>query len=338
MPVPPGLAVHPELLPYVGPLGSFSDPYEDIVATRARFDAMLAAHPADRSGVRSERHDIPRPDGSALVVEVYHPEPAAGPAPTGPLPAVLNLHGGGFAVGRSLPGQDRTALALCRELRTVAIAVEYRLAPEHRYPAGVEDCYRALEWTASHAADLGIDPQRIAVHGTSAGGGLAAAVALIARDRGGPAVAYQSMCVPDVDDRIADEPIPADADGPGGDAGPQLRLHILRMVRLAWRHYLPEGAFAAERRTAPDAYASPGRATDLSGLPPAYILVCGLDALREPALAYARRLMDAGVGVTVHQVPGAWHGFESSAPGTRLAREMTAHWKGHLRAALHGTF
>ncbi|MER6051688.1 alpha/beta hydrolase [Streptomyces sp. NPDC001793] len=338
MTAPSGLKVHPELVPYLGSLGPFSDPYEDIAATRARFDALLAAYPADRSGVRSERYDVPRPDGSALTVEVYHPEPGEAPVSTGPLPAVLHLHGGGFAIGRSLPGQDRTAIGLCRQLPAVVVAVEYRLAPEHRWPSGVEDCYRALEWTAAHAAELGIDPHRIAVHGKSAGGGLTAAVALMARDRGGPAIAYQSMCIPDVDDRIADEPVPADADGDAGDVPPDPRVDTLRLVRLAWRHYLPEGSFAQERRPAPDAYASPARAADLSSLAPAYLLVCDLDALRDRGLAYARRLMDAGVPVTVHNVPGAWHGFELSAPGTRLAREMTAHWTGHLRAALHGRF
>ncbi|MFE6690688.1 alpha/beta hydrolase [Streptomyces sp. NPDC057743] len=112
-------------------------------------------------------------------------------------------------------------------------------------------------------------------------------------------------------------------------------------VRLAWRHYLPEGAFPEDgsaERAAPQAYAAPARATDLSGLPPAYVLVCDLDPLREAGLAYAGRLMGAGVPVTVRKVPGAWYGFALHAPETRLAAEVTAHWAGHLRAALHGHF
>ncbi|MEV7467823.1 alpha/beta hydrolase [Streptomyces kronopolitis] len=326
MPFPPGITVHPELAPYLADLPPYSDPFRDIAATRERFRQLLAATPADRTGVRSRRYDIPREDGSALAVEVYRPdgaEDAEGSSRGGALPAVLNFHGGGYALGRPLPGQDKTALDLCRALPAVIVSVEYRLAPEHRYPAGVEDCYRALEWTAAQAAGLGIDAGRIAVTGNSAGGGLSAAVALMSRDRGGPALTYQSMCVPDVDDRVAGEPLPAEAEDV-----PRPWVNSLRTMRRTWQHYLPQG-------TAADAYAAAARAEDLTGLPPAYVLVCDLDPLRDPGLAYARRLMDAGVQVTVRNVPGAWHGFELHAPQTRLAREMTAHWTGHLRAALY---
>lgn len=326
MPFPPGITVHPELAPYLEALPPYADPFRDIEATRERFRKLLAATPADRTGVRSRRYDIPREDGSTLAVEVYRPdgtEDAEGAPLSGTLPAVLHFHGGGYAIGRALPGQDKTAINLCRELPAVLVSVEYRLAPEHRYPAGVEDCYRALEWTAGQAAALGIDAGRIAVTGNSAGGGLSAAVALMSRDRGGPALAYQSMCVPDVDDRVAAEPLPADAEDV-----PRPWVNNLRTMRLSWQHYLPEGAAA-------DAYAAAARAEDLTGLPPAYVLVCDLDPLRDTGLAYARRLMDAGVQVTVRNVPGAWHGFELHAPRTRLAREMTAHWTGHLRAALY---
>lgn len=326
MPFPPGRAVHPELAPYLEGLPPYSDPYQDIKATRARFRELLAATPADRTGVCSRRYDVPREDGSTLTVEVYRPEGAEeneGAGAGGALPAVLHFHGGGYAIGRALPGQDKTAIDLCRELPAVVVSVEYRLAPEHRYPAGVEDCYRALEWTAGQAAGLGIDPERIALTGNSAGGGLSAAVALMSRDRGGPSLAYQSMCVPDLDDRVAGEPLPAD-----GENVPSPWVNSLRTIRLSWQHYLPEG-------TAADSYAAAARAEDLTGLPPAYVLVCDLDPLRDAGLAYARRLMDAGVQVTVRNVPGAWHGFELYAPRTRLARERTAHWTGHLRAALY---
>ncbi len=314
----PAPQVHPELTEIFEALPPSADPYEDIEGTREEFRAMLAAHPADRSGVRSERFDIPRADGSALTVEVYRPEASS---PGKPLPGVLHFHGGGYAIGRSLPGQDRAAIALCRQLPAVTIAVEYRLAPEHRYPAGLEDCYLALEWTARRAEALGIDPERIAVTGKSAGGGLSAAVALMARDRGGPALAHQSLCVPDLDDRVGADAV---TEQPGADS----RVSSPRTVQAVWDHYLPEGVKA-------DAYAAPSRATDLSGLPPAYVLVCDLDPLRDAGLAYARRLMDAGVAVTVRNVPGAWHGFELYAPDTRVAREMTAHWTGQLRTALY---
>ncbi|MEU8780943.1 alpha/beta hydrolase [Streptomyces sp. NPDC048637] len=346
------MRVHPELVPVFESLPQFSDPYEDIEGTRERFDEMLAAFPADRTGVGSERFDIPRGDGSALTVEVYRPESGAGTGPGqdprgaapegtgGALPAVLHFHGGGYAFGRSLPGQDRAAIALCRELPAVVITVEYRLAPEHRYPAGVEDSYRALEWVAERAAGLGIDPARIALTGKSAGGGLSAAVALMARDRGGPAIVHQSLCIPDLDDRVgADETtadsagaMEADAEGAveaDAEGAVEARVTTGRSVQRTWRHYLPEGTAGV------DAYAAAARATDLSGLPPAYVLVCDLDPMRDAGLAYARRLMDAGVPVTVRNVPGAWHGFELFAPDSRVAKEMTAHWTGQLRAALH---
>ncbi|MFJ3953542.1 alpha/beta hydrolase [Streptomyces sp. Je 1-4] len=333
------MQVHPELLPAFESLPQFPDPYEDIEATREGFHKMLAAFPADRTGVSSERFEIPRADGSALTVEVYRPEGGAdtgtgqdtrGAAPEGAgraLPAVLHFHGGGFALGRSLPGQDRAAIALCRELPAVVLTVEYRLAPEHRYPAGVEDCYRALEWAAERAAGLGIDPARIALTGKSAGGGLSAAVALMARDRGGPAIVHQSLCVPDVDDRVGADEAAVDAEEDAEAV--ETRVTTARDIQRAWRHYLPEGTAEAE------AYAAAARATDLSGLPPAYVLVCDLDPLRDAGLAYARRLMDAGVPVTVRNVPGAWHGFELFAPDTRVAKEMTAHWTGQLREALY---
>ncbi|MCL7496764.1 alpha/beta hydrolase [Streptomyces sp. MCA2] len=329
--------VHPELVPAFASLPRLPDPYADIEATRQEFHEMLASFPADRTGVCSERFGIPRADGSVLMVEVYRPEGAVGAVPEegangaapgsggDPLPAVLHFHGGGFALGRSLPGQDRVAIELCRELPAVVLTVEYRLAPEHRYPAGVEDCYLALEWAAGRAAALGIDPGRIAVAGKSAGGGLSAAVALMARDRGGPALAFQSLCVPDLDDRVgADEA--ADAEGAG-----EARVLDGRGVQTSWKHYLPEGTATAE------AYAAPARATELSGLPPAHVLVCDLDPMRDAGLAYARRLMDAGVPVTVRNVPGAWHGFELYAADTGVAKEMAAHWTGQLKAALYPT-
>ncbi|MGY5128102.1 alpha/beta hydrolase [Streptomyces nigrescens] len=336
------MRVHPELVPAFEALPHFPDPYEDIEGTREGFHKMLAAFPADRTGVSSERFEIPRADGSALTVEVYRPEGGAvtgaeedtgpgqdtqGAAPEGAgraLPAVLHFHGGGYALGRSLPGQDRAAIALCRELPAVVLTVEYRLAPEHRYPAGVEDCYRALEWAAERAAGLGIDPARIALTGKSAGGGLSAAVALMARDRGGPAIVHQSLCVPDLDDRVGADEVASDAEG-----AVEARVTTARDIQRAWRHYLPEGMAVAET------YAAAARAGDLSGLPPAYVLVCDLDPLREAGLAYARRLMDAGVPVTVRNVPGAWHGFELFAPDSRVAKEMTAHWTGQLREALY---
>ncbi|RSO08171.1 alpha/beta hydrolase [Streptomyces sp. WAC 06783] len=326
----------PELAPVLEQLPPMLDPYADIAGTRAGLHTLACHFPADRTGVESERFGVPRPDGSELAVEVYRPVGAPGASPGGPgplpyehgplpyepdpLPGVLQFHGGGYTFGQAPPGEDRTAIELVRAVGAAVVSVEYRLAPEHPCPAAVEDCFLALEWTAGQAAALGIDPARLAVSGQSAGGGLAAAVALMARDRGGPALVHQSLVVPDLDDSAGTRPTPADDDP---------RLPDGAFVQRGWRHYVPEGA-----GTHP--YAAAARATDLRGLPGACVVVCGLDPLRDTGLAYARRLADAGVPVALHYVPGAWHGFEMFAPETRLARETTAYWTGRLRAALHG--
>ncbi|MFF3271625.1 alpha/beta hydrolase fold domain-containing protein [Streptomyces chrestomyceticus] len=311
----PAVHVDPELAPVLERLPPLLDPYADIEGTRTGMHALARHFPADRDGVTSERFAVPRPDGSRLAVEVYRPADVPGP-----LPAVLHFHGGGYTFGQAPPGEDRTAIGLVREVRAAVVSVQYRLAPEHPCPAAVEDCYLALEWTAGQAAALGVDAARLAVGGQSAGGGLAAAVALMARDRGGPALVHQSLVVPDLDDTAGTGPTPADGDP---------RLPDGAFIQQGWRHYAPEGAAAYP-------YAAAARATDLRGLPAACVVVCGLDPLRDTGLAYARRLRDAGVRVALHHVPGAWHGFEMFAPDSRLARETTARWTGLLRAALHG--
>ncbi|WP_234345719.1 alpha/beta hydrolase [Streptomyces sp. NRRL F-5755] len=310
----PAEPVDPELAPVLERLPPMLDPYADIAGTRAGLHTLACHFPADRDGVVSERFGVPRPDGSELAVEVYRPVDAPGP-----LPGVLQFHGGGYTFGQAPPGEDRTAIELVRAVGAAVVSVEYRLAPEHPCPAAVEDCFLALEWTAGRAAALGIDAARLAVGGQSAGGGLAAAVALMARDRGGPSLVHQSLVVPDLDDSAGTRPTPADGDP---------RLPDGAFVQRGWRHYAPEGAGAHP-------YAAAARATDLRGLPAACVVVCGLDPLRDTGLAYARRLADAGVPVALHYVPGAWHGFEMFAPDTRLARETTAYWTGRLRAALH---
>ncbi|MFH8407939.1 alpha/beta hydrolase [Streptomyces sp. NPDC018019] len=307
------MEVHPELVPVLERLPPMLDPYADIAGTRAGLHTLARQFPADRDGVVSERFAVPRPGGPGPAVEIYRPADVPGP-----LPGVLQFHGGGYTFGQAPPGEDRTAIGLVREVGAAVVSVEYRLAPEHPCPAAVEDCYLALEWTAREAAALGIDPARLAVSGQSAGGGLAAAVALMARDRGGPALVHQALVVPDLDDSAGTGPTPADGDP---------RLPDGAFVQRGWRHYTPQGAGAHP-------YAAAARAADLRGLPPACVVVCGLDPLRDTGLAYARRLLDADVEVTLHYVPGAWHGFEMYAPDTRLARETTAVWTGRLRAAL----
>ncbi|MEV0248405.1 alpha/beta hydrolase [Nocardia sp. NPDC050712] len=287
--------------------------FDDLSATRSLFDTLLTAVPVDTSRVEVRTLDIDGPDGNLIPIGLYRPRGAIGSRP-----AILYLHGGAFAFGRSKPGGDHVAIALAEQVGAVVVSVSYRLAPEDPYPAGIEDCYQALTWAAAHAAELGIDPDRIAVTGQSAGGGLTAAVALMARDRGGPAIVYQSLYAPTLDDR-----------GITVSAGRITDRRVLNTYDLAdiYDHYLPD-------RDHVPAYAAPARATDLSGLPPAFVLVCELDPLRDEGLDYAQRLIDAGVPVTVHHIPGAWHIFEANAPTSPLALSSIGLWLTHLATAL----
>ena len=220
--------------------------------------------------------------------------------------------------------EHQVCVDLARDLGVVVASVDYRLAPEHPYPAGLEDCYAALRLLSGLP---GVDPARVAVHGQSAGGCLAAGVALLARDRGGPALCFQSLDVPVIDDRL--ETTSMRSAGPWPMWSPS-------QAATSWRLYL-------DGRPA-DQYAAPGRAEDLSGLPPAYVVTCELDPLRDEGIDYATRLMTAGVPVELHCWPGTFHGVQivpdaggRAADGRRagavLARALgVSGWSGSERA------
>jgi acetyl esterase len=308
--------VHPDLADVFATLPDRPEnPYADIEATRAGFRALMdTITPARDSRLTFERRQVPGPDGNKMDVQVLRPQETEGP-----LPVVLYLHGGGFSYGE-LDGPSPMASDLCVEAGAVVVNVHYRLAPEHRFPAGVEDCYATLCWIAENATELGIDPGRLAVAGASAGANLSAALCLMARDRKGPSIAFQCLLIPILDDR--------------GDTASIRRVTDRRIVngpgtRHTWNTYL-----GPDRSDEVSAYAAPARADDLSGLPPAYLLTCGLDPLRDEGLAYALRLMRADVPVEVKDIPGAWHFFEAFAPETELARATKKHWLGALRTAL----
>jgi acetyl esterase len=184
---------------------------------------------------------------------------------------------------------------LARELGIVVVAVDYRLAPETPFPGPLEDVYAGLVWTAEHADELGIDPGRIAIHGTSAGGGLCAALALLARDRKGPRIAFQFLAVPELDDRLTTASMTAFTDTP--------LWHRPNAV-ASWDHYLGAGRAGTDDVSI---YAAPARATDLAGLPPAYVSVMHFDPLRDEGIAYALDLLTAGVTVELHLFPGTFH-------------------------------
>src|SRR5580698_263170 len=212
----------------------------------------------------------------------------------GPVPGIVLIHGGGFIIG-SVEAEHVGAAMMAINTGAVVVSVEYRLAPEHPFPAALHDCYSALAYTAEHAVELGIDPARLAVVGTSAGGGLGAATALLARDQGGPALCFQMLHIPELDDRLETASMRTFVDSP---------VWNQPLAVQSWRAYLGEPTDADN--VSP--YAAPARATDLSGLPPAYISTAENDPLRDEGILYALGLLQAGVSVELHQFPGTYHG------------------------------
>jgi acetyl esterase len=264
---------------------------DDIDTARGRLDAIIGPFNAevDTTGLTIEDREIPGPEGAPPVpIRVYRPEGVATDRP-----ALLTIHGGGFMMG-SIEMEHAGATDLARHLSAVVVSVEYRLAPEHPFPAGVEDCYTALVWLAGHAAELGVNAARIAVGGQSAGGGLAAAVALLARDRGGPALCFQFLGIPELDDRLETASMRAFVDTP---------MWHRSNAELSWQYYL-----GAAHGGDVSPYAAPARAADLSGLPPAYVTTMEFDPLRDEGITYALRLLQAGVSVELHNFPGTFHG------------------------------
>ena len=236
-----------------------------------------------------------------------------------PHASIVFCHGGGFVMG-SVETGHAICLRFAAEVGCAVVSVDYRLAPEAPYPAALDDCYRVLEYVAAEASALRLDTDRIAVAGTSAGGTLAAALALLARDRGGPTLSLQLLVNPALDDRLHTASMLRYADAPVWDA---------RKSELMWRQYLG-GRFGGD---VPE-YAAPARALDVSGLPPAYIATAEHDSLRDEGILYAMRLMDAGVPVELHNWPGTYHGFGAVGWGTKIAQAAAAEQVRALKAAL----
>jgi acetyl esterase/lipase len=307
----------PELVPLLEllpPLG-----IENVVQAREGFLEMTRAFNADidESGVRTEDRSIPGPAGAPEVaVRLYTPE-----GTSQPVPGLLYLHGGGFVIG-NLDSEHANCVALCRNLGVVIVSVDYRLAPETPYPGGLEDCYAALLWAAAQADSLHIDPSRLGIMGQSAGGGLSAATALLARDRQGPALCFQYLGIPEVDDRLDTPSMRAFTDTP---------MWNRPNAVLSWDYYLG----ADYRRGADDVpgYAAPARMEDLSGLPPAYITTMEFDPLRDEGILYALRLLQAGVSVELHSYPGTFHG-SSVAAGAEVSLRESAEMFRALRRGL----
>ena len=297
-------AFDPELAPFVEmlPAGDMSD----VHVARAGLAAIIAPMNAnvDVSGLRIEDHTIDGPDGAPpVLVRTYAPDALA---PAEGRPALLDIHGGGFVVG-DIEMEHGFAASTARELGAVVAVVEYRLAPEHPFPAGLEDCYAALTWLHDHADTLGVNPARIAVGGQSAGGGLSAATALLARDRNGPPLCFQFLGIPELDHRLETTSMRTFVDTP--------MWHRANAVQ-SWAWYLGDDSDDVSP------YASPSIAEDLRGLPPAYVTTMEFDPLRDEGILYALRLMEAGVSVELHSFPGTFHG-SAAVPMAAVSRRAT---------------
>ena len=278
----------------------------DLATARTLLGAFRSTLPApDESGVRVSDVLAPGPAGAPdVLLRVYRPEVVRASG------GIYDVHGGGFVLG-DVAGSHAANLALCRAVGVTVVTVEYRLAPETPFPGPLEDCYAGLTWFAEHAPELGVDPARIALHGMSAGGGLCAALALLARDRGGPAIAFQFLAVPELDDRLDTPSMRAFVDTP---------MWNRPNAAVSWESYL-----GAEMRgtDAVSPYAAPARATDLAGLPPAYVSVMAFDPLRDEGIAYALALQTAGVPVELHLFSGTFHG-STLIPNAAVSKRMSS--------------
>lgn len=309
--------VDPELAPILDILPVAQLTAESLPAIRAAGAAMLGSIPVpDFPGLSVGERLVPGPEGAPDVrVLVYRPEPQA--APTAGL---LWVHGGGYVSG-SAAAEDIRARALAAALGCVLVSVDYRLAPEVPHPGPLEDCYAALRWLHASAAELGVDPARLAVGGGSAGGGLAAALALLARDRGEVPLVFQCLLAPMLDDRTVT------LDPPHPYAGEFIWTRDAN--RFGWASLL--GHEPGGEGVSP--YAAAARAEDLAGLPATFISVGALDLFLEENMEYARRLTRAGVSVELHVYPGVYHGFQM-VPQAQVTKAAERDQISALRRAL----
>jgi acetyl esterase len=282
-----------------------------VAEARARGGSVNAA-PALAPEAVAEVRDVLADTRPPIPVRIYRPRSGK------TLPLLVYFHGGGWVVG-SVAISDPFCRALANASGCAVMSVEYRLAPEDRYPAAANDAYAATRWSAEHAADLAVDASRIAVGGSSAGGNLAAVVTLMARERGAPPIAFQLLHVPVTDHDFGTPSYRTNGRGFGlTRAG----------MQWFWDHYAPD----AKLRDEP--YASPLRAKDLSGLPPAHVVTAECDPLRDEGKAYAARLLQSGVPTTYVEYPGMVHGFTSMAMLVPTGRTAIDDMGAALRRAL----
>ena len=287
----------------------FDELNAEILATLRPF---FAAPPPSSDTVDRTEHVVPGEPG--VPVRVHRAKGAAGV-----LPCLYSIHGGGYVIGSNTM-DDPQLEQWCPKLGIVGVSVDYRLAPDTPYPGPLEDCYRGLVWTYEHADELGIDPDCIGVMGVSAGGGLAAALALLARDRGEVPIAFQLLDSPMIDDRQTTASSRLD----------DLAVWSRGSNTFGWKSYLGD----LYGRDDIPATATPTRATDLSGLPPALVSVGAVDGFRDEDIDYAVRLNQAGVPTELHVYPGGCHGFNVLAPDAEISQRCTRNMEDWLRGRI----
>ncbi|MFS0773246.1 alpha/beta hydrolase [Sphingomonas sp. 1P08PE] len=306
--------VDPELRPLLAAWPTIALDDATLADLRAR---DLPLPPAGDGGVDMTKRQVPGPTGAPDIgLSIYRPRAA-----TGTLGCIYHIHGGGY-VGGSAGALESVHRPLAAALGCVIVSVDYRLAPETRFPGAIEDCHAGLAWTVAHAGELGIDIARLGVMGESAGGGLAASLALMVRDRGEIALAFQHLTYPMIDDRTCTAP-------PHPHAG--AFIWTPHNNRFGWSALL--GHEPGGEGVSP--YAAAARADDLTGLPPTFIMTGTLDLFVDEDIDYARRLIAAGVPTELHVHPGAFHGFDI-LPGPAVANRAQAARIDALTRALSG--
>ena len=299
------------------------DIWTDLVKTRemgAQMRAKMIGNLPPIEAVESEDYWLQQADGPEVWVRAYRPK-----SQVEPLPALLWIHGGGYCLG-SMEADDHMVRQMVREVGLVVISVDYRLAPEHPFPAALNDATAALQWLADNTDTLAVDPARIAIGGISAGAGLAAGLALHTRDKTDIQLAFQFLLCPMIDDRCVTASSRMITDK---------RVWNRDSNLIAWKHYLHRDK-TSEQELYKDVseYAAASRATSLSGLPSAYIAVGSVDAFVDENRDYAQRLQAAGVSTQFEVFEGGFHGFEFIAPGAGLSKDARESHYGALRIAL----
>jgi len=290
-------------------------------AARAALQQLSQMMDVARSEVdRTEDRDIPGPNG-AVPVRIYWPAAAIAGSPP---PILLLFHGGGYALG-DIGTHDNMARFYCARAGVVVINVDYRRSPEHKFPAGIEDCYAVLLWAAAHGREIGANPARIALTGDSAGGNFSAALCQAAKSRNGPAISFQALVYPAVDQSVGANYPSRKALG-GGE-------YFLSLKDIAW---ISDMYFTDQAREGLSPLASPLLTSDLRGLPPALIITAGLDPLLDEARLYHERLVAAGVPSEYRCFEGTIHGFLSFAGALDAGREGLALVADRVGKALRG--